>query len=102
MNSNTRKRNADKALRQGVLARDEKCVNCGSYESLECAHYIARSQGGLAIKENLVILCRTCHHALDNGNNHYIASCIRASVKHYLDQLYPSFEGRSERNRWDP
>lgn len=54
-----------RALCQQVLERDTCCVECGSYDGLECHHIIFRSQFGSDILSNLVTLCKICH-----GNRH--------------------------------
>ena len=96
-------RSVSKRVALEVLERDGYCINCGSPYNPDIAHFIGRGQGGLGIKENLAVLCRTCHHALDNGNNETIKSCIHATFKAYLKSHYPDFtdDMRKERNRWD-
>lgn len=50
------------ALRAEVLKRDaDKCVFCGATERLEIDHIFPRSKGGLSLKENLQVLCRSCN-----------------------------------------
>ena len=34
---------------------------------MEAAHLVKRSQGGPAIRTNLVMLCRRCHQMFDGG-----------------------------------
>lgn len=54
--------------RKEVIERDKHCVICGSHQMLTIAHYISRANGGLGIKENLVLLCMTCHMKLDQSS----------------------------------
>jgi hypothetical protein len=48
------------------------CVYCGrpaptdNPTAYSCAHYIARSQGGLGIVQNILTLCPACHGEYDN------------------------------------
>ena len=47
------------------------CVYCGrpaptdNPTAYSCAHYIARSQGGLGIVQNILTLCPECHRDYD-------------------------------------
>lgn len=47
------------------------CILCGRPAptrnplAFSCAHYIARSQGGLGIEENILTLCWPCHQEYD-------------------------------------
>lgn len=49
------------------------CIFCGKPAPTENplafsnAHYIARSQGGLGIEENILTLCPECHRQYDNS-----------------------------------
>ena len=75
-------------VKRRVYERDGgNCILCGRRGNPE-AHYIPRSQGGLGIEENIVTLCRDCHHRLD-------ATTERAEllglVAEYLDEHYPNF-----------
>ncbi|MCL2392926.1 MAG: HNH endonuclease, partial [Oscillospiraceae bacterium] len=68
----TKALNPDAKVRQSVKDRDSYdgqpcCVMCGSPNANDMAHYVAKSQGGLAIEENLVLLCRGCHAQADHG-----------------------------------
>ena len=50
-------------VKKKVWERDEhKCVICHNPYAKPNAHYIARSQGGLGIEENIVTLCLRCHN----------------------------------------
>ncbi len=49
-------------LKEEIKAeRGSKCELCGSQENLDLHHVIARRKKGNDIKENLQLLCRSCH-----------------------------------------
>ena len=51
-----------------VLERDKGiCVICKSRVGKPNMHYIARSQGGLGIEQNVGCGCIECHNSYDNG-----------------------------------
>lgn len=55
-------------VKRRVWERDgERCILCGSPDAAPNAHYVARSQGGLGIEENIVTLCWPCHMAYDQS-----------------------------------
>lgn len=77
-----------KAVKEKVWERDgHRCVGCGRWVPVECAcaHYIARSHGGLGIEENVLTLCPSCHAEYDQ-------SARRRELKEiygkYLETLY--------------
>ena len=72
-----------------VYERDgERCVLCGA-RGYPNAHFIARSQGGLGIEENIVTLCVNCHNAYDNSAFRRV---IREELREYLKEKYPDWE----------
>ena len=76
-------------VRQTVLERDYRhCAYCGDVGRLDIAHYVSRAKGGLGIEQNLVTLCRLCHHNTDQTTKrkHYLDF-----MKAYLDVRYPDF-----------
>ena len=75
-------------LRAEIMQRDKQCIICGSKHNLTISHFISKGRGGMAIPENLTVLCMLCHHELDNGKN---TLEVRKLVKAYLDKLYPNF-----------
>ena len=83
-------------VRREVLLRDDNCcVLCnmgylpsGDYR-YEIAHLIPRSQGGLGVPENLVVLCKTHHDKFDNGIRRAISGAL---IRKYLRELYPGWK----------
>lgn len=60
------------------------------FNVFDIAHFINRSQGGLGIEENLVLLCRYHHHHLDNGNKGLRKEMLLI-MEEYLKQCYPEW-----------
>ena len=76
-------------VKQRVMERDEGiCVLCGKRGEPN-AHFIARSQGGLGIEENIVTLCYGCHNAYDNSP---MRRAIRAELREYLQSKYTDWD----------
>ena len=77
-------------VKQRVYERDGGCcVICGAQGNPE-AHYISRAHGGLGIEQNIVTLCRRCHHDYDQTTKRNGYGVIIAD---YLRSQYPG---------WDP
>lgn len=54
--------NSKAQIRRDVFQRAEnKCENCGSVYALEVDHFHPKAKGGLDVKENLRVLCRSCN-----------------------------------------
>lgn len=76
-----------------VWRRDNGCcVLCGSPYAFPNAHFIARSQGGLGIEENVVTLCRSCHDRYDNSVER---KAIRVRLEDYLTTWYPDWNEKN-------
>ena len=71
--------------RKEVMERDKHCVICGSYQMLTIGHYISRANGGLGIKENLVLVCMPCHMKLDQSSER---KKLLQIVKNHLQSNY--------------
>lgn len=56
-----RRRNDSSWRRDCLEVRGLWCRSCGTSYGLEIDHLIPRSQGGLSIVENGLLLCRDCH-----------------------------------------
>ena len=69
------------------------CILCGrpaptgAELAFSCAHYIARSQGGLGIEENILTLCPKCHQQYDSTplRSQYRPILARYLREHYTD-----------------
>ena len=75
-------------VKRRVLERDECCVLCGRRGEPN-AHFIARSQGGLGIEQNIVTLCYKCHQDYDNSP---LRRIIREQLREYLKSKYPDWD----------
>ena len=70
-----------------------KCILCtlephkkvleGNYVPLECHHFISRAKLGMAIEENLVMLCK--YHHLEEA-------FYRKEIEYYLKGQYPHWD----------
>ena len=50
-------------IRQAVYDRANRiCERCGNTKALQCHHIVKKSQGGLDIEDNIILLCWNCHH----------------------------------------
>lgn len=75
-------------VKQKVLERDEACIWCGR-QGQPNAHFIARSQGGLGIEENILTLCFDCHRRYDQTDER---AKMREYFKNYLQEQYPGWD----------
>lgn len=75
-------------VKEKVLSRDGCCIWCGRV-GLPNAHYIARSQGGLGIEENILTLCPECHRQYDQSPRRQE---MRNFFKWYLSNIYPDWD----------
>jgi 5-methylcytosine-specific restriction endonuclease McrA len=79
-------------VKRRVFERDgRRCILCGSSNGKPNAHFVARSQGGLGIEQNIITLCPQCHFEYDNGKNR---KGYKALISAYLERLYPNFAKR--------
>lgn len=90
MRRQTKYTNVSRAVKAKVWERDgHQCIYCGSPNATPSCHYIARSQGGLGIEENIVTLCTRCHRLTDQSI--YRKAMLRA-IKEYLQSKYPNWD----------
>lgn len=76
-------------VKAAVFERDDGCcVYCGRV-GLPNAHFIARSQGGLGIEENILTLCPDCHREYDQSTNR---KEMREYFKEYLQSKYSHWD----------
>ena len=97
MHKDTKARDFDRKAKEAISKRDSIdgwpcCVFCGAAAPAPLAwsnaHFIARSQGGLGIKENGLTLCPTCHRRYDQS----IARAeMRGYFKEYLSSHYENW-----------
>lgn len=76
-------------VKEKVWERDgHKCIICGSHYAMPNAHFIPRSKGGLGIEQNIVTLCRECHHKTDNASQRQQMLEI---IEEYLKKHYKNW-----------
>lgn len=95
----TKATSISKETAQAVWLRDMgRCVLCGKLGS-PTAHFIARSQGGLGIEENIVTLCDSCHRRYDQTTER---AEIREMLRNYLKSKYADWDERKlvYKNDW--
>lgn len=86
LSSRTKATDISAKVRKQVNERDNGCcVLCGTPHNLQVAHYISRSNGGLGIVENLVLLCIKCHKDYDQSTSR---ERIRNYLHVYLSRYY--------------
>ena len=86
MNKRTKALLISKEVKEAVFKRDgECCVYCGSPAGEPVAHFIARSQGGLGIEENVLTLCYNCHRRYDQTHHR---KEMREFFRMYLRKKY--------------
>jgi len=56
-----------KQIREIVLHRDGRCLNCGAVIGLDPHHIKSRGSGGTDDEENLITLCMWCHDQAHRG-----------------------------------
>lgn len=102
MQKRTKSTGISKQVRQEVLERDKCCVGCGTSQSLSIAHvFVNRSHGGLGVKENLCVLCITCHHQMDNGKKHE-QDLMRLKVQQHMISHYGIINvNKLKYTKWD-
>lgn len=84
-----------KEVKEIVYKRDnEHCILCGRYVDVSnsCCHYIARSQGGLGIEQNILTLCSYCHNYYDNTEHR---KALKEKFKKYLKGKYKDWNERN-------
>jgi 5-methylcytosine-specific restriction endonuclease McrA len=76
-------------VKKEVWERDGWCVFCGNPHAFPNAHFIARSQGGLGVKENILTLCPECHRRYDQSLDR---ESMREYFREYLKSKYPNWD----------
>lgn len=86
----TRALSISPAVREKVWARDEECcVWCGNSNASANAHFIARSQAGLGIEQNILTLCANCHRRFDQSADR---QWMKEHLREYLSSKYPGWD----------
>lgn len=90
MNKRTKALQIPPAVKEKVWERDGGCcVYCGNHYAAPVAHFIARSQGGLGIEENILTLCDNCHRKYDQSTKR---NEMRIFFRDYLKSKYPEWD----------
>lgn len=88
MHKRTKATAIDPKTRWIVEERDGGCcIFCGRLGRGE-GHFIKRSQGGLGIEQNLITVCRECHHQMDDG---FSRDLYLMKAESYLRSHYPNW-----------
>ena len=99
MRRETRFTSVQPATWKRVYERDNKrCVLCGTVGTLQAAHFVPRSHGGLGREMNLVMLCADCHRRFDQSAER---EEIRGELREYLQGLYPDWNEADLKYRKD-
>jgi 5-methylcytosine-specific restriction endonuclease McrA len=105
MTKRTKALNATPKVRELVYERDSYdgypyCPICGKPGRHDIAHYIAKSQSGLAVPKNLINLCRECHELFDHGRPEE-RRVKKAKIATYLQSIYPNWNESELKYRKD-
>ena len=80
------------AVKAAVWERDnERCVICERWVPVffANAHFVAKSQNGLGVEQNILTLCDDCHRTFDNTVERPI---LREALRRYLMSKYPDWD----------
>lgn len=99
MRKGTKACDISQSVKEKVWQRDKgRCIVCGSPFAMPNAHYIARSQIGLGIEQNIVTLCAKCHHYYDHTT---MREDYREYIRNYLKSKYPDWnEEKLKYRKW--
>jgi len=76
-------------VKKAVYERDRgMCIWCGMPGDPVC-HFIAKSQGGKGIEQNILTGCAYCHHAYDQTDRR---EAYREKAREYLKSKYPDWK----------
>lgn len=85
MRKATKETDIPQRVKRAVYERDGgACVICGK-PGMPNAHYIARSQMGLGVEENIVTLCQRCHRDYDQSPKR---EAYKKELGRYLAGIY--------------
>ena len=90
-----------KEVKIKVYERDDHhCILCGRMvdASNACCHFVARSQGGLGIEQNILTLCSDCHFRFDNTD---LRQELKERFRKYLNSKYENWNEQDlYYNKW--
>jgi hypothetical protein len=76
------------SLKEQVLEESRhQCAICSSHAFLELTHIVPHAQGGGGTRENLMILCPTCHMAVDSSRTP--VEVLREIKRDWIDKGIP-------------
>lgn len=73
----------DKKVYEYISELEPYCQLCGSTNLLQRHHIFYRSQGGLTIKENLIVLCDRCHRLVHSNKKYWQEILIKKQYKRF-------------------
>lgn len=89
MNKRTKALQIPMKVKRIVYERDKgKCIWCGKPGD-PVVHFIAKSQGGLGIEQNILCGCYRCHTTYDQTDQREI---YRDKARTYLKSKYPDWD----------
>lgn len=89
MNRRTKALQIPMKVKRIVYERDKgKCIWCGKSGD-PVVHFIAKSQGGLGIEQNILCGCYRCHTTYDQTDQRDI---YRDKARTYLKSKYPDWD----------
>ena len=93
MRKSTKACDISQKVKEAVWQRDKcKCICCGNPNAMPNAHFIARSQLGLGIEQNIVTLCSKCHYNYDHTTRR---EEYRDYIRNYLVSKYDDWNEES-------
>jgi len=88
MHKRTKALQIPKKVKDAVYERDNGlCIFC-HHPGDPVAHFVARSQGGLGIEENIITACSFCHRLMDSTT---MRERMKIIARKYLKSKYPDW-----------
>ena len=99
MNRRTKALQIPAKVKKIVYERDKgRCIFCHG-KGDPVAHFVARSQGGLGIEENIICACADCHRLMDSTT---ARERMKDIARKYLQSKYPDWDERGlYYKKWD-
>ncbi len=93
MRKSTKACDISQKVKEAVWQRDRyRCIVCGNPNAMPNAHFIARSQLGLGVEQNIVTLCSKCHYNYDHTTRR---EEYRDYIRNYLVSKYNDWNEES-------